>query len=234
MKKNKKSVKVPSGDKKFEEFYFEGHYRLIGDFSSDRDRELSNWFSGMFAYINHYYPIKNGYGKKIIEFGCATGVVAKLLQGYGFDVCSTDISHYAVKLAKKNYPYIKFSVHDMHKLFPKEKNFDAAIAFDVVEHLKNPELAIKNVYKILKKGGVLILSTPNDYKHMYKDPTHINVKKPETWKKILQNVGYKDVIIRQITFVPYFYRIHRRLSLALPIGIGSPYLTSPVFIIAKK
>lgn len=219
---------------KFEEFYFEGYYSGIGDFSPKRDRELSNWFRAMFEYINRYYPIKNGRGKKLIEFGCATGAAANLLADYGFNVFSTDVSKYAVNLAAKNYPDVRFSVQDMQKQFTKDKNFDVACAFDVIEHLKDPEKALRNTYKVLKPRGIIILTTPNDYKHMPNDPTHINVKKPSEWKKILKRVGFKNIIINQIAFIPYLYRFHWRLNYALPLAISSPYIISPVVIVANK
>lgn len=220
--------------KNFEEFYFEGYYSGIGDFSFSRDQELTNWFRAVFEYINKFYPIKKGRGKKLIEFGCATGAAANLLADYGFRVSSTDVSRYAVTLAKKHYKDIEFSMHDMQKLFTRDKNFDVACAFDVIEHLEDPEKAIRNTYKILKKGGAIIFTTPNDYKHMSNDPTHINVKKPEEWKKIMRKVGFKDIIIKQVSFIPYLYRFHWRLNYALPIAISSPYVISPVVIIAKK
>ena len=217
----------------FEEFYFKGYYKGIADFSSKRDRELSNWFRGMFNYINKYYPIKEGKGKKLIEYGCATGAAATVLKDYGFDVTSTDISKYAVKKAQKNYKEIKFLVHDMEKPFLNGK-FDIALAFDVIEHLPHPQIGIKNVYNLLKTGGAVIFSTPNDYPHVSNDPTHISVKVPSEWKKIMKRVGFKNIFMKQITLIPYFYRWHSRFALAFPFATKSPYLISPVIIIAKK
>lgn len=235
MKKNKTSSPAKSGARKnFEEYYFEGYYSRIGDFSPKRDRELSNWFRAVFEYVNRYYPIKHGRGKKLIEFGCATGAAANLLADYGFNVYSTDISSYAVRLAKKHYPDIKFSLQDMQKLFTLDSDFDIVVAFDVVEHLKEPKIALMNAYKILKPGGTIILTTPNDYKHMSNDPTHINVKKPAVWRKIIKQIGFKDIVIKQVTFVPYLYRFHWRLNYALPIAVSSQSVISPVVIIARR
>lgn len=227
MNKKKKDVT-------FEENYFEGYYHGIGDFSDSRDGELTNWFKSIFDYINRYYPITRGRGRKLIEFGCATGAAANLLANYGFQVTSTDVSRYAVTNAKKNYKDINFFVHDIQKLFSKDKNFDVAIALDVIEHLESPERAIKNIYKILKKGGIMLLTTPNDYKYVSNDPTHINVKRPASWKKIVKQAGFKDIKISQVTFIPYLYRFHWRLNYPMPFAINSPYFISPVFIIAKK
>jgi len=217
----------------FEEDYFEGYYKGIADFSEKRDRELSNWFRGMFEYINHYYPIKKGKGKKLIEFGCATGVASFVLRDFGWDVIATDISKYAVKRAQENFRNIKFLVCDMEKPFLKDK-FDLAVALDVIEHLRFPEVGIRNIYNLLKTGGIVIFSTPNDYPHVSNDPTHINVKPPKKWQKILAKVGFKNIFMKQITLIPYLYRWHWRFALTLPFATKSPYFISPVIIIAKK
>lgn len=219
--------------KTFEEFYFKGYYKGIADFSSKRDHELSNWFAGMFNYINRHYPIKKGKGKKLIEYGCATGAVSSVLRDFGWDITATDISKYAVKKAQKNYKEIKFLVHDIEKPF-KDNKFDLAVAFDVIEHLPHPEIGIKNVYNLLKIEGSAIFSTPNNYPHVYNDPTHISVKTPSEWKKIMKKVGFKKIFMKQITLIPYLYRWHSRFALALPFATKTPYLISPVIIIAKK
>ena len=142
----------------FEEDYFEGYYKGIADFTEKRDRELANWFRGMFELINSYYPLKKGKGKNLIEFGCATGAASFVLKSFGYNVTSTDISAYAVERAKRNYKDIKFLVHDMEKPF-KNSKFDLAVAFDVIEHLPNPQVGISNIYKLLTKNGVAIFST---------------------------------------------------------------------------
>lgn len=219
--------------KTFEEFYFKGYYKGIADFTKKRDRELANWFAGIFEYINKYYLIKEGGRKKLIEYGCATGAVAQMLANYGWDVTATDISKYAVSKAQKNYKGIKFIAHDMEKPFQSDK-FDLAVAFDVIEHLPHPEEGIRNAHNLLRRGGSVIFSTPNKYPHVYNDPTHISVKTPSEWKKIMKKVGFKKIFMKQITLIPYLYRWHSRFALALPFATKTPYLISPVIIIAKK
>ncbi len=217
----------------FEEFYFEGYYKGIADFTKKRDRELGNWFFGMFNFINCYYPIKMGEGKKLIEFGAASGAASAVLRNFGWKVTATDISKYAVKKASQNHKGIKFLAWDMEKPFKKDK-FDLAIAFDVIEHLPHPQIGINNVYNLVKEGGCAIFSTPNDYPHVFNDPTHINVKKPKEWEKILKKAGFKSIFIKQIAMLPYFYRLGRIFACSLPIAISNPYVISPVIIIAQK
>lgn len=221
------------GISRFEESYFEGYYKGIGDFSEKRDRELANWFRAIFDFINNYYPLEKGKGKSLIEFGCATGIASKLLRDYGWKVTATDISEYAVKKAAKNFPGIKFQVQDMENLFKGEK-FNVALAFDVIEHLPHPLLGIKNVYSLLKSGGVAIFTTPNDYSHVYNDPTHINVKEPQEWRKIFEEVGFREIFIKQFAIFPYFYRLSPKLAFIIPFAVNFKYVISPVLIIAKK
>src|SRR4030042_3366237 len=217
----------------FEEDYFEGYYKGIADFTDKRDRQLINWFWGIFDCINRYYAIKSGNGKSLIEFGCATGAASSVLKKFGWNVTATDISNYAVTKARKNFKGVKFLTHDMEKKFKKQK-FDAAIALDVIEHLYHPEQGIKNVYELLKTGGVAIFLTPNDYVHNYNDPTHVSVKKPYEWLRILKKTGFKKIFVKQVALVPFIYRWYRCFAFAFPFAINFKYVISPVILIARK
>lgn len=221
-------------NKVFEEDYFEGYYKGISDFSKEKDKHLSNWFRAIFEQVGKLTPIKEGKEKRLIEFGCATGAASYVLKKFGYDVYATDISNYAIKRASKNYPDIKFLIHDMQKAYPKKNYFDVAVALDVIEHLEEPEVALKNIYDMLKPNGSIILSTPNDYKHVSNDPTHINVKLPKEWSKILYETGFQDLKVKQVTFLPFLYRMSWRFGIALPIAVASSYFISPVIITGKK
>lgn len=218
---------------KFEEPYFEGYYKGIADFSGKRDKEVANWFRGMFEYVNKYFSLKKGNGRKLIEFGCATGAAASVLRSFGWSVTATDVSEYAVERARKNFNGINFKVQNMEEPYNGEQ-FDAAVAFDVIEHLRSPSRGIKNVYNLLKKNGVAIFTTPNDYPHVYNDPTHINVKKPHEWMKILKEAGFKEIFAKQVSLMPYFYRFNYRLAFVLPFAVNFKHVISPVILIARK
>lgn len=222
--------------KKFEEDYFEGHYKeKVGEFSPKRDKEMSNWFRASFQFVNRYVPIKNSKGKTLLEYGCAYGSASILLHEFGLKLTSTDISELAVKRAKKLHPEITFKTHDMQKPFKMDKKFDYVLAMDVVEHLEKPEQAIKHVYDALKPGGTAIISTPNDLPYKTQDPTHISVKKPEEWKKIFKAAGFSSVTVTPATyFPPFLYRLNWRLNFVFPIQVFSTLFLSTVFIFAKK
>ncbi|OGH16806.1 MAG: hypothetical protein A3C30_00495 [Candidatus Levybacteria bacterium RIFCSPHIGHO2_02_FULL_40_18] len=221
-------------NKKFEDTYFEGFYKSeVGEFSEKRDRELSNWFRGGLNYVNKFVPIKNSKGKSIIEFGCAYGAAAIVLDEYGLKVTATDISKFAIERAKKIHPSITFKTHDIQK--PLKEKFDYVMAFDVLEHLEWPELAIKNIYNTLKPKGWAIISTQNDFDYKIQDPTHISVKNHEEWRGLFLEAGFSNVRIKRVTFFPpYLYRLNWRLNLILPFASSTTWFLSTVFIFAKK
>lgn len=223
-------------NKKFEEDYFEGFYKSeVGEYSKKRVDELSNWFRGMYNYISHFVPIKKSKGKTILEFGCAYGSASGVLRDYGLKVTATDISKIAVERAKEIHTGITFKVHDMQELFKTDKEFDFVIANDVIEHLEKPDQAVRNLRKILKKGGYAILSTQNDFDYKVQDPTHISVKNWREWRRICEESGFSNVRIKRVTFFPpYLYRLNWRLNFILPFASSTTWFLSTVFIFAKK
>ncbi len=220
---------------KFEETYFKGWYKsAVGNFSKE-DLELSRrWFFAWIEKLGEYIPLKKGNGKKILEIGCSIGAVSSLLVEKGFDVYASDISEYAVKKAKKLTPNVKFSVIDIQKKITLPVKFDYIIAFEVVEHLENPEKGIQNIYEALEAKGKAVISTPYPYKWNFRDPTHINVKYPQAWVTMMRDAGFKNVQYHRFTLIPFFYRYNKRFQVIIPFAIPLPYLNSPIYFIGTK
>ena len=220
---------------KFEESYFEGWFKgAVGDFT-EHDLEISrNWFWAWLTKLNSYVPVARGKGRTVLEIGCSIGGVASLLSERGFNVYASDISKYAVERAKKLSPKVMFCVFDVQKPIPLRKKFDIILSFEVVEHLEKPELAIKNMYNSLNKGGYLVISTPYPYKWIHSDPTHINVKFPKEWVNIMKDTGLKKVFYHRFSLLPFFYRFNRRFHVILPFAIPVSRINSPIFFIGKK
>ncbi len=102
--------------------------------------------------------------------------------------------------------YTKILRGDANKLDSVFSNgsFDAVVAGEIFEHLENPNLFLKGVYKILKTGGILVLSTPNpnsiwerlltlnlSRKYFY-TPDHFNLY-PQRWLiRILERNNFKN------------------------------------------
>lgn len=76
------------------------------------------------------------------------------------DYVGLDISETAVKEAKKQG--LNAIVHDLQKPLPFDKNsFDLVICMDTLEHLFDPEFTMKEIFRVIKPKGTVIISIPN-------------------------------------------------------------------------
>jgi len=102
--------------------------------------------------------------KKILEVGCGTGHLAKLIKESGYDIIGTDLYTEMLTLARKNAPNVKFLKQDMRDLKLKQR-FDAVIcfgkSFTYMTTNEEVEKALNSFNKVLKKGGVLIFDNYN-------------------------------------------------------------------------
>lgn len=100
--------------------------------------------------------------RKILDVGCGTGSVLESLAHKG-DLYGVDTSAYALKLcnAKGNF---KLKRMNAEKLSFPENFFDVIIMSDIIEHVDDDIKVIENCRRILKTGGILIITVPA---HMY-------------------------------------------------------------------
>lgn len=100
-------------------------------------------------------------GELVLDVGCGDGVVGAFLQEKaGVKVTGIDISEAAVRKAREKG--IDAKVCNSEQKFPFPDNlFDKVFWGDNIEHLFDPAQTIKEIRRVLKKDGKLILSCPN-------------------------------------------------------------------------
>ena len=101
--------------------------------------------------------IKN---KKILDFGCGTGIYAKLLTQKGAKVKGFDISKEMLEIAEKENPKLDLRLGSGYKI-PFNEKFDIVLASLVVHYLKDWDKMFKEVRRVLKSGDCFIFSTGN-------------------------------------------------------------------------
>lgn len=99
-------------------------------------------------------------GSKILDAGCGINAWPTKSMRKNFTIEGIDGEEDAVNFCKKHYSG-KYVHGDLYKMPYKNSMFDAVTMREVIEHFKKPEVAVKEVYRILKPGGILVLTTPN-------------------------------------------------------------------------
>lgn len=101
--------------------------------------------------------------KKILEVGAGVGGAAAYISECK-EFVGTDLSGVAVNQAKKlfgNKPNFSFKTMDAMALEFEDNSFDVVIAKEVIEHLPKPQKAIREAFRVLRKGGLLVVTSPN-------------------------------------------------------------------------
>jgi ubiquinone/menaquinone biosynthesis C-methylase UbiE len=118
-------------------------------------------------------------GRKVLDIACGEGYGANLLAGIAEGVWGVDIDTETVQRAAKKYPApnLHFSIGAADAIPFTDHTFDLAVSFETIEHHDRHEAMMTELKRVLKPGGVLIISSPDKkfYSDIpgYKNPFHV-------------------------------------------------------------
>jgi 2-polyprenyl-3-methyl-5-hydroxy-6-metoxy-1,4-benzoquinol methylase len=110
--------------------------------------------------------IANCKDKKVLDIGCSFGWFEKFKAIEAREIVGIDLNRKDLQIARKEAKFgnVKFLYGSALNLNLKKGYFDVAVMFDVIEHLPSgkEEKALKEISKVLKEDGKLVISTPAD------------------------------------------------------------------------
>lgn len=103
-------------------------------------------------------------GGKLLDMGCLDSLVPIMAKGIHpkAEVWGLDHAEEAVQEMQAQYRQIHYHVGDIYDTKFRDGYFNYVVMGEVLEHLENPEWAIKEAVRTLTKGGTLAISTPLD------------------------------------------------------------------------
>lgn len=138
----------------------------------------------------------------LLEVGAGAGFLLKAGELFGWRACGVEYSQTAATYAhqRQALPIVRASA--MQLPF-RSGSFEAALMFDVIEHLHNPLEALAEVRRCLRIGGTLILTTPNlnalsrtvlgsDWA-VLSPSEHLYYFTEETLRQLLSKAGFRSV-----------------------------------------
>lgn len=135
---------------------------------------------------------------KLLDVGCGIGYFLEEAKKRGWEVYGTEYTDEAVEICSKkgiqmNQGKLETSNYDV-------ESFDIITSFEVLEHINNPVEELTNFNSLLRKGGLVYLTTPNfnsllryRLKAAYNVicyPEHLSYYSPKTLKKVFSKSGF--------------------------------------------
>lgn len=103
--------------------------------------------------IRKFYTPPAGF----LEVGCGTGNVSSFLAEKGYAVTGCEIYNEAIELS---WPGFKKIQGDIQNLPFEDNSFDIVGLFDVIEHFEDDIKPFKEAVRVIKKGGIIVLTVP--------------------------------------------------------------------------
>lgn len=123
----------------------------------------------------------------VLDIACASGrqlfqIQSKIKEGYGLDISQKFIDKAEEYRQKKNYTNLHFGLGLIEQIPFADNYFDKIICAEVLEHVFDKDIALKEVCRVLKPSGILVISVPN----MNADATW--------WGRFLRKIGKRKFV----------------------------------------
>ena len=149
----------------------------------------------------------------LLDIGCAMGVFLEEAKKAGFRAQGIDISKDAVGYCRKKKLHVIEGTFVSAGEKLKKNSFDVVTAFEVIEHERDPLGMMERIYSLLKKNGVVVLTTPNHASIWrtlmgkwwvgYHHPEHVTFWDPLSLTFLMKKAGFKNIVIRRDTPRPF-------------------------------
>ena len=178
----------------------EGHAVNVPEWSQ---KEIRTFYNSIERYV----------GKTVLDLGAGEGTFANFLKNNCLrvkNISALEISQNAIKKGKDNYSWLNYIQGSADDVFPfKDNQFDTIFMLDVIEHLVDIDTSLSECWRVLKKGGKLILITPDFNfikklivaliyweKMFYPNNPHIRFFTRKSMKNIMQKHKFKEVFYK--------------------------------------
>ena len=160
-------------------------------------------------------------GKCLLDIGCGAGFFLKAAELAGWSVAGMETSEAAADYARA-VTKVKVFYGNLEEIRLAPESYDAVTMLDILEHLPDPMGTLKEVHRVLKKGGILIVNTP-DYQSLSRSilgkgwavlspAEHLHYFTEKTLRRAFEQAGFRVIGLRNLLiFIPEY--THRRRSI---------------------
>ena len=180
----------PLGSETLQEVYGPGYFHGANSGFSEQG------YARVHATWLHWMPALRGWagsGARLLDLGCAYGFLVEEARSAGFEAFGLDGSHFALAQAAGTAPAAAGRLlGGRAECLPfADGSVDVVTAFDLVEHLPDPRLLVREVARVLRPGGFFVAATPDPLLFDREEPTHLSEHVPSWWVHELEAAGFE-------------------------------------------
>lgn len=109
----------------------------------------------------------------LLEVGCGEGRGIHLILPHVRTYWAIDKIDSAIQKLRKLFPSANLVAGNLPPLPYPDASFDSLVSFQVIEHIQDDTLFIKEIHRVLRPGGVALITTPNRPMSLSRNPWHI-------------------------------------------------------------
>ena len=118
-----------------------------------------------FDYVTGMIPGFRCEDSRALDVGCGAGQLLPVLSAFGYEVHGIDVSakmlEMADQLCRCRGVKARLKVDDCERLQYPDEHFDLYVAMGVIEYLDSDDLMLQEIKRVLRPGGLAIITTRN-------------------------------------------------------------------------
>lgn len=135
----------------------------------------------------------------VLEVGCGEGRGVELVMQQAGSFTAVDKIEEALQVLRNKFPKVTFKAMNLPPLQGLADNsFDCVLSFQVIEHIKNDRFYLQEIHRVLKPGGVALITTPNRKMSLSRNPWHIREYLADELKNLASGI-FSKVQMKGIT-----------------------------------